>query len=280
MPIPTIQPPRQVNSEELSQLIECGIAYVPIPENLAKKLELIEKTGNTYFQQPQDRKRQYLFTPETREGFFDQTAIGYDIERYIIRTSLPSDPAWNACCTEMLEVRKYIRHEIFEPLLVALFGHLEIDPEKIKSYFKAADSTLSILYYPPRDTSSAERRLRPHEDAALMTTVWTQDPGLEVNIEGKWHSASAKKGHITLNLGHGLNLMLDNKCHAVKHRVLLPNNQSKLSLVSFYTPDPAGKFINAVSGKKIADTFGEYATNYLEKNFPKLTTVAKLQAAK
>ncbi|MEM9103309.1 MAG: 2OG-Fe(II) oxygenase family protein [Pseudomonadota bacterium] len=273
MPISIIQSPKKTNAKELSELVKYGIAYIPVPEDVTRKLELIETTGKAYFQQPKYQKKQHPFTAETYEGFLDQTTIGYAVERYIIRASLPADLTWKTCGAEMLELRHYFRYEIIQPLLLALFEHLKIDPKKIQSHFNTADSTLSILYYPPCNTPDARRRLRPHEDAALMTILWSQEPGLEVEIDDKWHINLTKKGYVIVNLGDGLNLMVDNKCHALTHRVLISDNHSRLSIASFYTQDPKVEFINAITGKKIADTFGEYAANHLEKNFPKITTL-------
>jgi len=267
MLIPIIQSPKRSDPEELSKLAKYGIAYIPISEEVIRKLEFIEATAKIYFKQSKDQKNQYPLTPETREGFLDQATQGYDIERYIVRTS-PIDPTWKICSVEMLEVKNYFQHEIMQPLLLALFEHLKIDPGKIRIYFEAADSTLSIIYYPECNVSSAQKRIQPHKDAAFMTILWSQRPGLEVKINDKWHGNLIKQGYIILHLGNGLKLMTDGRCHAITHRVQIPNANFRLSIASFYTQDPELGFFNAVTGKQIANTFAEYLASCLAETYP------------
>lgn len=267
MPISVIKTPKKSNANERSKLAKYGIAYVPLPKEIVKKLELIEITGNEYFAQPSDKKEQHSFDPKTREGFLDQRKKGYDIERYIIRKAKNAAPTWQVCINQMLEVKDYFKHEIIEPLLSALFEHLNIDPEKISVYFKEADSTLSVIYYPKCTGDKVQERIQPHQDAALMTILWSQEPGLEVEIDGEWQSNLVKSGHVIVHLGHSLALMTDNRCHAVMHRLRVFEQVSRLSIASFYALNPTELFLNAVTNEKIATTFGEYATEHVGRTY-------------
>ena len=76
-----------------------------------------------------------------------------------------------------------------------------------------------------------------HSDWNLLTLVWTDTPGLEVLYEGQYHSLHPnEESALICNFGDSLSSMMKGRVKSPWHRVILPDQGVRNSLVYFFYP--------------------------------------------
>ena len=76
-----------------------------------------------------------------------------------------------------------------------------------------------------------------HSDWNLLTLVWTDRPGLEVLHEGQYHNLHPDDDFALIcNYGDYLSSMMGGKVKSPWHRVILPEEGVRNSLVYFFYP--------------------------------------------
>ncbi len=259
-----------LSAAEFKNLTSQGIALVKITDAVASDLQQITAAGLKYFDLDKQQKEKNRFTPKKREGYLDQNNHGYAIERFISRGSNPaaSDIPLNEYADVIQRVRAYYKTHIALPLLRMLFNKLTLSPSYYELITKDPDYTLSLIHYPASENS--EQRLQAHQDSVLLTILWTQQPGFEAKINGHWQAVMPKPGYVIVQLGIGTALMTNGKCHAIEHRVTIPENTPRLSISSFFGANDSVLFLNAVTGEKIHESFGEYVRGHVKKVYDRL----------
>lgn len=73
-----------------------------------------------------------------------------------------------------------------------------------------------------------------HEDGHLLTIVTSRQPGLEVEIDGKWEPASLARDELFVMPGSIITLMTGGRVQPLQHRVRnIPNVERRASLMFF-----------------------------------------------
>ncbi|CAM3978531.1 isopenicillin N synthase family dioxygenase [Shewanella aquimarina] len=203
-----------------------------------------------------DEKQNYLFKPETHDGFFpaevSETAKGHtvkDIKEYYhvypwgrIPDSLRENilryyQEANALAEELLGwVEAHTPAEVAVNYSIAL-------PKMIENSQK---TLLRILHYPPMsgDEELGAIRAAAHEDINLLTVLpAANEPGLQVKAKsGEWLDVPSDFGNLIINIGDMLQEASGGYFPSTTHRVVNPEGadktRSRISLPLFLHPKP------------------------------------------
>ncbi|MEC4724863.1 isopenicillin N synthase family oxygenase [Shewanella sp. D64] len=201
-------------------------------------------------------KRDYLFKPETQDGFFpaeiSETAKGHtvkDIKEYYhvypwgrIPDSLRENiltyyKKANTLAQELLGwIESYAPDDVKERFSMAL-------PQMIENSQK---TLLRVLHYPPMsgDEEMGAIRAAAHEDINLITVLpAANEPGLQVQVkDGSWVDVPSDFGNIIINIGDMLQEASGGYYPSTCHRVINPKgvdkSKSRVSLPLFLHPSP------------------------------------------
>ncbi|WP_351088607.1 2OG-Fe(II) oxygenase family protein [Shewanella sp. S1-49-MNA-CIBAN-0167] len=223
----------------------------PIQKQL---VEDIYQEWYNFFQSEQ--KHDFLFTPETHDGFFpasiSETAKGNNVkdikEYYHVypRGSIPESlkanilayyEHANTLATELLSwIEQYTPAEVAAKYSIPL-------PDMIA---KSQQTLLRILHYPPMkgDEEMGAIRAAAHEDINLITLLpAANEPGLQVlTKEGEWIDVPSDFGSIIINIGDMLQEASGGYFPSTSHRVINPEGtdktKSRISLPLFLHPNP------------------------------------------
>ncbi|MCG9711676.1 isopenicillin N synthase family oxygenase [Shewanella insulae] len=216
-----------------------------------------------------DDKHNYLFKPETHDGFFpsevSETAKGHtvkDIKEYYhvypwgrIPDSLRENilryyQEANALAEELLGwVEAHTPAEVAVNYSIAL-------PKMIENSHK---TLLRILHYPPMsgDEELGAIRAAAHEDINLLTVLpAANEPGLQVKAKsGDWLDVPSDFGNLIINIGDMLQEASGGYFPSTTHRVINPEGadktRSRISLPLFLHPKPEV----VLSERYTADTY-------------------------
>ncbi|WP_298769456.1 2OG-Fe(II) oxygenase family protein [uncultured Shewanella sp.] len=223
----------------------------PISQEL---VETIYKEWQAFFNS--DEKNDYLFKPETQDGFFpasvSETAKGHkvkDIKEYYhvypngrIPESLRKNITTyyehaNALASELLKwVEQYSPDFVSQKYSIALEKMIE----------NSHQTLLRILHYPPMsgDEEVGAIRAAAHEDINLLTVLpAANEPGLQVQAQdGSWLDVPSDFGNIIINIGDMLQEASGGYFPSTTHRVINPEgsdmSKSRISLPLFLHPNP------------------------------------------
>lgn len=113
-----------------------------------------------------------------------------------------------------------------------------VDPEgdRIEA---AAFSYLQLNYYRPRH-ESRELLQDAHEDGHLLTIVTSRQPGLEIEVDGRFEPARLERDELLIMPGSILTLMTGGMMRPLLHRVRnIPGVRTRASLMFFVNADVA-----------------------------------------
>ncbi|QLE85247.1 MULTISPECIES: isopenicillin N synthase family dioxygenase [Shewanella] len=255
MQLPTINYQAADSAQQfVESLRETGFGVLtqhPIDKQL---VETIYQQWQDFFNS--DEKQQYLFKPETQDGFFpaevSETAKGAtvkDIKEYYhvypwgrIPPALKDNiiayyQQANDLAAELLSwVEAHTPAEIAVNYSIAL-------PKMIEQSHK---TLLRILHYPPMsgDEEPGAIRAAAHEDINLLTILpAANEPGLQVKAkDGQWLDVPCDFGNLIINIGDMLQEASGGYFPSTTHRVINPEgadmSRSRISLPLFLHPKP------------------------------------------
>ena len=240
-----------------------GFFYLPI-----KNIEMVNKMMNTtkeYFNLPLKKK---LLQPHNKDGLgyipHNRVRRGVTItkESYTYIPNKISSPFENIF-SDYYKNMNMIAREIFCDVM----NTLNISHDKYNEIINLGSGTLSILHYPESksngNTLSLSNKnscntlshsdkdsgntlslsdkdscntvgISPHTDWGLLTILYTDMDGLQVNINGKWVNIPCKKDHFIINIADMIEILTNGKYKSTIHRVI--NKNEKYSLAFFYEP--------------------------------------------
>ncbi|WP_394132153.1 isopenicillin N synthase family dioxygenase [Shewanella maritima] len=203
-----------------------------------------------------EKKQQYLFKPETQDGFFpasvSETAKGHtvkDIKEYFhvypwgrIPDELKDNILTyynraNALAAELLSwIEKYSPNDVSQHYSIALSKMIE----------NSQKTLLRVLHYPPMlgNEEPGAIRAAAHEDINLITVLpAANEPGLQVKTkEDKWIDVPSDFGNLIINIGDMLQEASQGYFPSTSHRVINPEGmdktKSRISLPLFLHPNP------------------------------------------
>ncbi|XP_068239658.1 uncharacterized protein [Palaemon carinicauda] len=246
--------------KELSEAFQdFGFAYLKGLGSLLDQVDRVEKTGSTFFAFPRGDKERYHLDVDKKEGYMaiDEQRLDYEYshelhESYdIIRKGgvFPNDlvPDFKPAAENLLDALKIFT----ERILTAIALGLEIDKNAIANIHKHIASekgltNLRLLHYPPVPQHLLQKSTRfgAHTDWGTITFIFQDEVGgLEVFLrDGTWVSAVPIPETALVLVGDMLELQTSNKFRALKHRVVIPAEdslkiRSRRSTTFFVMPD-------------------------------------------
>ncbi|GGI74025.1 2OG-Fe(II) oxygenase [Shewanella hanedai] len=203
-----------------------------------------------------EEKRNYLFKPETQDGFFpaeiSETAKGHTVKD--IKEYFHVYP-WGRIPDSLREnILTYYKKA--NTLAQELLGWIEAyAPDDVKAKFSIAlpqmiensqKTLLRVLHYPPMsgDEEMGAIRAAAHEDINLITVLpAANEPGLQVQVkDGSWVDVPSDFGNIIINIGDMLQEASGGYYPSTSHRVINPEGadktKSRISLPLFLHPNP------------------------------------------
>jgi isopenicillin N synthase-like dioxygenase len=207
-----------------------------------------------FFSLATQRKRAILRTEENHWGFYDRELTKNVRDWKEIFDVGPRraacQPQWPEGSTSFSDttMRFYEACEKIALQLVSCMGTL-LGAEKgeLENGFSDHTSYLRLNYYPlyedptPADVQTGEVRgalgISHHSDAGAVT-VLLQDgvDGLQVEHGGRWHSVSARRGSLIVNIGDVVQVWSNDRYQAPLHRVLANRDRVRYSAPFFFNP--------------------------------------------
>ncbi|CAG7728417.1 unnamed protein product [Allacma fusca] len=246
---------------------EMGVVYLL---NHGIDLELLDRVLKTsegnLFNLPKEVKKAYAktnalkdfsgFTGRGEEILNDDPATTYEVkECYDVNVATPKFPAeapeFTSSAQELLEAFEDLKTKVFKLLAKAL----EVDEDFIlnsSTYLEGSGSPnftlFRVLKYPKvpdvRDVPKGAIRCAEHCDWDVLTFLYQDSTGgLQVKTkEGEWIDAEPVPNSILLNAGEILEVWTRGYIPAVKHKVLLTEEETlskkdRYSLAFFTFPD-------------------------------------------
>ncbi len=294
----TINSINDIGDETLDKFMKDGFAYVKTPDSLlVDRLLNLEKVALRFFTQPKEVKEKYKRDPVTLYGYADKRREGRKKELVEQMTFNPKNPI--GLFTEykegLNEIHQIYYFQIVKPLLRAIFNKVlkshGFSAEKIDILFSETTDEIfflmSVLFYPyskdptQKDFALSGHIVQPaHVDESLITVLWVAEEGLQAWLGndhgdsetklnpkgGLWHNINPKPGHVIINAGKALSLILSGRCSPVLHRVFLPM-KDRLSIGVFYNPPATYKMRDIIKDKELfSGSYAEYIKDYFSKN--------------
>ncbi len=199
-------------------------------------------------------KRRCERTADNHWGFYDRE-LTKNVQDW--KQLFDVGPAFGSCIPQWPEGEPVFRettesfYQACESTALGLVGSIaqalgEL-PQTLLGGFEGHTSYLRLNYYPlcenpaPADTPTGANQghlgISHHSDAGAVT-ILLQDgqPGLQVERDGAWHSISAEKGSILVNIGDVVQVWSNDRYIAPVHRVLANEEAVRYSAPFFLNP--------------------------------------------
>ncbi len=237
----------------------------PIPAGLRESmLDQMER----FFALPADAKRRCERTAENHWGFYDRE-LTKNVQDW--KELFDVGPEFGDCIPQWpdgeVDLRTttetfYAACEAVAVQLVRCLGDtLGSDGEALARGFDNHTSYLRLNHYPLCDTPApADTPTGPpvghlgishHSDAGAVT-VLLQDgrDGLQVERNGQWHSVSADRASIIINIGDVVQVWSNDRYQAPLHRVLASDSHTRYSAPFFLNPSFTTNYAPLVSADR------------------------------
>ncbi|KAJ6295504.1 hypothetical protein OIU76_027414 [Salix suchowensis] len=166
------------------------------------------------------------------EGF---TVMGSPIDH--ARKLWPDD--FQRFCDVIEDYQKKMK-ELAITLMHLILKSLDLSEEEISKVVSSggASTALQLNSYPFCPDPSRVMGLAPHTDTSLLTILYQSTiDGLQIFKNGVgWVLVSPTAGSLVVNVGDFLHILSNSQFPNVIHRVVLKENQQRLSLAYFYSP--------------------------------------------
>ena len=138
-------------------------------------------------------------------------------------------------------------------VLSVLARNLGTEPYVLLSAFEEHTSFLRLNYYPPcPNAASPDAPTVPtngklgighHSDAGALTVLYQDDqPGLQVERDGAWHTIEPIHHALVVNLGDIVQVWSNDRYRAALHRVIANSTLPRYSAPFFFNPSYATNY--------------------------------------
>ena len=223
----------------------------PITQELRE--QMLEEMA-TFFSLPPEKKRGCERTSKNHWGYYDRelTKNVQDWKELFdvgprVGSCVPQWPQDLPLFRQVTEVYSRRCEAIALQLVRCIARALGANGDALAKGFENHTSYLRMNHYPvcedpaPADTptggSNGHLGISHHSDAGAVT-VLLQDgnPGLQVERNGQWHTVSAERGALIINIGDVVQVWSNDRYRAPLHRVLASKTQTRLSAPFFLNP--------------------------------------------
>jgi isopenicillin N synthase-like dioxygenase len=127
-------------------------------------------------------------------------------------------------------------------LLAAIASNLGVSPEVLARGFDSAHTSFLRLNfypkYPLENRSDAHQRplgVGEHTDSGALTILMQDEqPGLEVQRDGRWHLVEPRPGALVINIGDIVQVWSNDRYKAALHRVAVANPAEERYTIPFF----------------------------------------------
>jgi len=218
-------------------------------------IEAIFAQSHRFFEQPTADKRRILRDADNPWGFFDRELTKNRQDRKEIYDFGPDrgdgraprwpdgpirlhfEPAVRACYASCMALS--LR------LLSVIATNLGVDGQVLASGFADSMHTsfLRLNFYPKSTLDDAQGAAQEafgvgeHTDAGALTILLQDEqPGLEVQRDGRWHLVQPRSDALVVNIGDIVQVWSNDRYRAAPHRVLTNATSDRFSIPFFLNP--------------------------------------------
>ena len=273
MLIPTITL-SSINDADLDDLMRIGFCYVKLPsENLVTKIQTCIQVAQEFFQRDVKEKEKWQLKESLKLGdryqgyaLRSQSKNTNAIEQIFFEPDTPFGP-YEPYSTIIQEINISFMRLIFLPLMNAIFKKLQFSYADFVEVTTNPYRSLVFQSCPSIGEHKEVIRLNAHKDFGLLTLLFFEEPGLEVQYQNNWKPIPPQKGCVVVNLGNALELMTAKRCHSALHRVTNATD-NRISMVYFINPNYQQPVRNYIDNTIIAPTgelfFKQQFTEYYQ----------------
>lgn len=125
-------------------------------------------------------------------------------------------------------------------LLRIIAEAFELPHEALGLAHRNHSSFARLNYYPVVEPGTESLGIHPHSDAGSLTILLQDDnPGLDMEVDGKWKSVPPADDALVINMGDMLSVWSNDRIRAPVHRVRPSTRVPRISLPYFYNPSYA-----------------------------------------
>ncbi|KAJ4976225.1 hypothetical protein NE237_001331 [Protea cynaroides] len=218
---------------------------------------LMEKTKSEileFFNLPMEEKKKFWQTPLDAEGFgqhfvvSEQQKLDWGDMFYITtqptylrkphlfpKLPLPFRGTLDAYSLEM----KKIAIAILEQMGKAL----KMETAEMREIFEDGMQSMRMNYYPPCPRPEQVIGLSPHSDSLGLTILLQINgiEGLQIRKDGNWIPVTPLPDAFILNVGDIMEIISNGTYHSIEHRATVNSEKERLSIATFYGPNPDGE---------------------------------------
>ncbi|XP_058223339.1 gibberellin 20 oxidase 1-D-like isoform X1 [Rhododendron vialii] len=140
---------------------------------------------------------------------------------------------------------------------------LGVGPSHFRDFFKGNDSIMRLNYYPPCQKPDLILGTGPHCDPTSLTILHQDDVGgLQVFVDGKWHSIPPRSEAFVVNIGDTFMALSNGMYKSCLHRAVVNNETARKSLAFFLCPKldkvvtpPNGLLVNNTTTPRLYPDF-------------------------
>ncbi|KAL5062122.1 hypothetical protein RYX36_023859 [Vicia faba] len=115
---------------------------------------------------------------------------------------------------------------------------LGVDKEYFRNFFEGNDSVMRLNYYPPCKNPDLALGTGPHCDPTSLTILHQdQVEGLQVLVDGIWHSVVPKEDAFVVNIGDTFMALSNGIFKSCLHRAIVNDKIVRKSLAFFLCPN-------------------------------------------
>jgi len=171
-----------------------------------------------------DWKEIFDFGPPALAGFMDGSV-----------------PQWPAGLPEFRRVMERLfsaSERVAAALLAGISSNLGMSPDYLSSGFGAGHSSfLRLNYYPVCQMPDEHLGISHHTDAGALTVLLADEqPGLQFQHDGQWHTVTPNPAALTINIGDIVQVWSNDRYIAPLHRVIASDSTERYSAPFFYNP--------------------------------------------
>ncbi|KAI8545247.1 hypothetical protein RHMOL_Rhmol07G0026300 [Rhododendron molle] len=143
---------------------------------------------------------------------------------------------------------------------------LGVGPSHFRDFFKGNDSIMRLNYYPPCQKPDLILGTGPHCDPTSLTILHQDDVGgLQVFVDGKWHSIPPCSEAFVVNIGDTFMALSNGMYKSCLHRAVVNNETARKSLAFFLCPKldkvvtpPNGLLVNNTTNTTTARLYPDF----------------------
>ncbi|RZC43820.1 hypothetical protein C5167_036770 [Papaver somniferum] len=218
---------------------------------------LVEKVKSEVydlFKLPMEEKKRYWQQEEEVEGFGQAFVVSeeqkLDWADIFFMTTLPHSarkphlfPKLPQPLRDTLESYSSQLKILAMKILGRMAKALEIESNFMSELFENGMQNMRMNYYPPCPQPERVIGLTSHSDGVGLTILLqlNEVEGLQIKKEDKWVSVKPLPHAFIINIGDILEIVTNGIYPSVDHRATINSMKERLSVATFYSPNPEGE---------------------------------------